>query len=554
LAFLDRFRRGGEKRNSTNAAGLFSAAWDVLTNTRTTSAGEPVNETIALQHTSVYACVRVIAESIGSMTLRVYKRLPKGRQEAIDSPMWRMLSVSPNNEMSAPVVWESLAGSMALTGNSYAEILRNAQGEVVGIYPLDPRQTEPIRLPSKQLAYKTRVGVTNGQSRIINAADMLHFPLFSFDGLQGLSPIGQARNSIGLAIAAEKYGSKFFGNNSVPPAYLSPVGEVSEEDLNNMRQFWEQANSAASQGRIGVLPSDWKLTQLALSPEDSQFLQTKQFSRTDVAALFRVPPNMIGDTSHLSNNNHEQMSMSFVTDTLRPYLVRIEKEIQRKLFNEDSDLFAEFDVSERLRGDFATTMQGFATGKQWGFYSTNIVLEKLGENPIGPEGDIYWAPVNMQNAARMLDTESLQDQPIGGPEPTSEPTPAQRSMFDAYIPAFNGLFNDAVGRITTRSKRDAETITPILLPVLESISQIVVTEARSQFRLPDVWEPSDKIIRDCIKSVSTRAIDWKPETKLQNASSELNKAIRSIHLNIYREAGAAIALQNPPTIRSTDEE
>jgi HK97 family phage portal protein len=545
LAFLDLFRRGGERRSTTlNPAGLFTAAWDVLTNTHGTDSGQPVNESTALQHLTVYACTRVIAESIGSMTLRLYKRLPKGRQEAVENPLHRMLSVSPNSDMQAPVMWESLAGAMAVKGHSFAEILRNKEGLPVGLYPLDPRMTEPVRLPNGDLAYKTAVGLKSGQTRIIANKDMLSFPLFSWDGLKGLSPIGQARNMVGLAIAAEKYGAKFFGNNSVPPGYLSPVGEVSEEDLNNMREFWERANSAANQGRIGVLPSDWKLTQLSMSPEDSQFLQTQQFSRTAIAALFRVPPHMAGDTSRLSNNNHEQMSLSFVTDTLRPYLVRIEKEIQRKLLPEDGSLFAEFDVSERLRGDFASTMQGFAVGKQWGFYSTNIVLEKLGENPIGPEGDVYWAPANMINAANLI-----AKAPDPSPEPLLDPpTPAQRSLFDSYIPAFAGLFGDAVGRVTTRSKRDAESITPILLPVLDSIASLVETEARSQFNLPDAWKPSDKIIRDCIKSISSRADNWTPETKMQNASTELNKAIRSIHVNTYREAGAAVALISPPTI------
>jgi len=473
------------------------------------------------------------------MTLRLYKRLPKGRQEALDNPIHRMLSLSPNNEMSAPVLWEALAAAMALKGNGYAEILRSQDGATVGLYPLDPRMTIPVRLPNGQLAYKTSVGVANGQTRIVAAADMLHFPLFSWDGLVGLSPIAQARNSVGLAIAAEKYGSKFFGNNSVPPGYLTPVGDVSEEDLNNMRDFWERANAAGNQGRIGVLPSDWKLTQLSMSPEDSQFLQTRQFSRTDIAAMFRVPANMAGDTSRMSNANHEQSALSFVTDTLRPYLVRIEKEIQRKLLPEDGSLFAEFDVSERLRGDFATTMQGFAVGKQWGFYSTNVVLEKLGENPIGPEGDIYWAPVNMTNAANLI-------APAADPSPLpllDPPTESQRNLFDSYIPAFNSLFKDAVGRATQRSKRDVDTLTPILSPVLDSIASIVIAEARAQFGLSDTWTPSDKIARDYLKGASTRAADWTAENRDQAAAAELSKAIRTTHLNIFREAGAALALK-----------
>lgn len=540
MPFLDLFRRG-ERRNAANPAGLFSAAWDVLTNTHGTSSGEPINESIALQHVSVYACTRVIAESVGSMTIRLYKRLPKGRQEALDNPLHRVLSTQPNSEMSAPVVWESAAAAMCLTGNSYLEILRNGEGLPVGLYPLDPRITEPVRLPNGQLAYKTQVGQSNGQSRIINAADMLFFPLFSFNGLKGLSPIGQARNSVGLAIAAEKYGSKFFGNNSIPPGLLTPVGEVSEEDLANMRNFWEKANSAANQGRIGVLPSDWKLTQLSISPEDSQFLETRQFSRTDIAALFRVPPNMIGDTSRLSNNNHEQQSLSFVTDTLRPYLVRIEKEIECKLLPPDGSMFVEFDIRSRLRGDFATTMQGFATGKQWGFFSTNYVLNELGENPVGPEGDILWAPVNMTNASNLI-------APAADPAPEpllDSPTEAQRSLFASYIPAFTGLFNDAIGRATQRSKRDADTLTPILTPVLESIAAIAANEARSRFKLPDAWMPSDKTIKDCVKACTTRSQDWTEENKAQSVGIELNKAIRSIHFNIFREAGAAVALSEP---------
>ncbi|MGF7180395.1 phage portal protein [Tunturiibacter psychrotolerans] len=553
MAFRDLFRRSEKRGGTTNAAGLFTAAWDVLTNTHNSASGEPINESIALTQATVYACTRVIAESIGSMTLRLYKKMPKGRQEAIDNPLHRMLSVSPNVEMSSPVVWEALAGAMALTGNSYAEILRNKEGSPVGIYPLDPRQTEPVRLPNGMLAYKTGVAVKDGLTRIIASADMLHFPLFSFDGLKGLSPIGQNRNSIGLAIASEKFGSKFFGNNSVPPAFLTPVGDVSEEDLANMRAHWEGANSAANQGRIGVLPSDWKLTQLSMSQEDAQYLETRQFSRTEIASIFRVPPNMVGDTARMSNTNHEQQSLTFVTDTLRPYLVRIEREIQRKLLPTDGSLFAEFDVSERLRGDFATTMQGFATGKQWGFYSTNDVLEKLGENPIGPEGDLYWAPVNMMNAATMLDTEPVLVQPIPDPnapasipadKPNEAPTEQQRSLFDAYVPAFTGLFNDAIGRVTARSKRDLESISPILTPVLESIVSIVTTEARSQFKLPDTWKPSDKVVRDYLKSAASRADSWTVDNREQSAGAELSKAFRCIHIGLFRDAGAAVATRS----------
>jgi hypothetical protein len=319
-----------------------------------------------------------------------------------------------------------------------------------------------------------------------------------------------------------------------------------------MRSFWEKANSSENAGRVSVLPIEWKYTALSLSPEESQFIATRGLDRTQIAALFRVPPSKIGDVTKSSKASAEQENLSYVADCLRPYLVRIEREIQRKLL--PSDMLVEFDVSERLRGDFATTMQGFAVGKQWGFFSTNYVLEKLGENPVGPVGDILWAPVNMQNSERLLDTESIQDQPIGTAPPEAPPTPAQRAMFQAYLAPFSRLMTDAVGRATQRSQRDVQALTPLLQPVLETISEMVLADARSQFRLPEIWNPADKAIRDCIRSSATRAKDWTAGKKVEIASTELNKAIRSLHFAIYREAGAAIALQNPLQLGTGDED
>lgn len=185
-----------------------------------------------------------------------------------------------------------------------------------------------------------------------------------------------------------------------------------------------------------------------------------------------------------------------------------------------------------------------------GFYNTNMILAKLGENPIGPEGDVFWSPVNMQNAARMLDTESTLDQPIGtdpaGADPAVPPTSAQRSLFAPYLSAMTGLFSDAVGRVTTRSKRDATSLSPILRPVLVAIASIVVTEARSQFRLGDDWQPSGKVAHEYVKGLAARAVEWTPETRDQITETELLKAIRSIHIGIFREAGAAVALKDSP--------
>lgn len=530
-----------ERRNnpmedpSKPLASAINTVFGWLLGSNPTAAGELVNEYTAMQHITVYSCVRRLSDSVGSLTLRTYQRSEKGRAESLDDPTWRTLALKPNDEMSAKDLWSNVVGCLALCGNSYVEILRSADKQPQQLYPLHALRTEPVRLPNGKLAYKTPDYATGG-TRIVGSSDVLHFRLFSWDGIKGLSPIQQARQDLGLAQAATKYGAKHFGNGSKPPGILTPVGSIDEQDLANMRKAWELANGGENQGRTAVLPNEWKYTPIAMSPEDSQFLQTRQMARSDIAALFGVPPHMIGDLTRLSNNNHENESLSFVIDTLRPYLVTIEQEIQIKLFDADPRRFCEFDVSERLRGDFQSTMQGFAVGKQWGIFTTNYCLEKLGENPIGPEGDIYWCPVNMTNAANLLNGQET--------APEQEPvTPAIRSMFEHYVRSFTQVFSDGVGRISTRSKRDLDALTQVFGPLLGTIQEIVECDARSQFRLSADWHASDKAQREYLKSAASRSADWTADSKLSITAAELGKALRSIYFATFREAGAAVAEQ-----------
>jgi HK97 family phage portal protein len=540
-------RRGNplEDPSKPMTAGVLNSIFGWAFGGNATAAGEVVSELSALQHVSVYASVRVLSEAIGSLTLRTYRRLANGRAEATDDPIWRLLALTPNDEMSAAVLIENAVGCLALTGNAYIEILRDKSNQPVQLYPLHPLKTEPVRLPTGTLAYRTRSGLGEGETRIINAGDCLHFRLFSLDGLVGLSPIKQARQTIGWSVASLKQSARFFGTGSKPPGILTPVGPVDEQDLVNMRKAWELANGGENSGRTAVLPSDWKYTQLGISNKDSQWLEAMQFSRTDIAGLFRVPPHMIGDTSRLSNNNVQSQNLSFVIDTLQPYLVKIEQEIAVKLLGANDSRFVQFDVSSRLRGDFLTTLQGFAVGRQWGIFTPNNCLEQLGMNPLpGAEGNLTWAPVNMQDATRLLATESIQDQPIDDdnqpPESQSE-QPQMRSYFATYCASLLPMFRDAVGRITSRSKRDAESLTPILVPTIQTITESIEMEARAQFSLPEDWHASDRAQREYIKSVASRSAEWKTDDRDSIATAELGKVIRSIYYAVYREAGAALA-------------
>lgn len=407
------FRAGMNPENpSTPLAAI--AKW--LNAGNQTVAGELVNESIALQITTVRACITVLAESVASLPCVLYEKDSKrlrGRNEATNRRLHYILGTEPNEEMSSFTFWETLVGSNALTGNSYAEIkwITDASGketsEVGELYPLHPLLTEPFRQPDGTLAYRTRQGVnhklSNGTEigwRVIEAKDILHFKLFSLDGIRGLSPITLARQALGLTRAAEKFGARFFGNGSKPGGVLTGPEGTDEKLLRLAQDSWEASQGGSNQGRTAVLPGLWKYEQIGLSPEDSQFLATRAFQRAEISAMFRVPSHMVGDTSKISNNSYEQMNMSFVNDTLRPIIIRIEAELNRKLVpqvgSKANKYFVQFDISQRLRADHEATIKGVATGRQWSLMTVDEGRVAIGLEPIGDNSRL--APINMMNA------------------------------------------------------------------------------------------------------------------------------------------------------------
>ncbi len=520
-----------------------------------TASGEIINAQTALQQMTVYACVRIISESVASLPVRVWQRSGKSRLEAPDHALSYLLGVAPNDEMTAVTFWDALCGALALTGNCYAEIQRDKGARIVALWPLNPNLTEPKRDSNGVLYYETTDGVSgnsktpdmaSGTPRKIKAENMFHVPLFCFDGLKGISPIGLARQGIGLARAAEMFGARFFGNGAKPGGILSPTStDIGDEEMAAARKTWQETQSGSKQGSIAVLPGDWKYTALTINPKDSQFIEVRGFQRTEIAALFRVPPSMVGDISKQSKASAEQEALAFVTDTLRPYLSRFESEIQRKLMPSSGrsagKYFAEFDVSERLRADFKTSMDGYAVARQWGFYNANMVLEDMGKNPIGPIGDVFWVPVNMQNAERLLDTESVQDQPIDA-NPAPAPTQDEKKMLGKYTLAYLRIYRDAFDRLLKRDKRDFGAVSSLFAPVLRSIAEAALADSGAKNGLDSVDLQPEAYVEAACRSTVKRLHLIEMDTDLTAlAQSEFVKTIRSIHINVNRDVAAAIA-------------
>ena len=418
-------KRNNPMENPSVSLGNIGAIWSWISGTEPTASGEIIDEHVALQIVTVYRCIRIISESIATLPLRLYRRQPRGRKEAIDHSLHNLLTVAPNPEMGAVTFWETMVGCLALCGNSYSYIQR-AGNEVVALWPLSPKKTHPVRLPNGQLAFQTTDGLGNGEHKTYAASDILHFKLFSWDGLLGLSPIMQARQGLGLARAAEKLGCRLFQNNGRPAGVMTTDMNLDDIVLKNVRESWQSSQTGDNALKCAFLPGNWRYTPVSLDMEQVQMLDTRKFSRTEIAALFGVPSHMVGDTTRQSNTNSSNEALQLVTFCLRPYLSRIENEIARVLLptvgTQADQFFVEFDVRELLRADFESTQKGLAIGRQWGWFNANYCLEVLNENPIdGPVGEMYIVPVNFQNALTLADPQAPPADPSADAGPGADP-------------------------------------------------------------------------------------------------------------------------------------
>lgn len=381
------------------------------------SAGKRVNERSAMQMTAVYSCVRILAEAVAGLPLHLYRyKEDGGKEKGIDHPLYLLLHDEPNPEMSSFVFRETLMTHLLLWGNAYAQIIRNGKGEVIALYPLMPDRMTVDRDRDGKLYYEYTVSTDDaptvkGTVVRLKPSDVLHIPGLGFDGLVGYSPIAMAKNAIGMAIACEEYGAKFFANGAAPGGVLEHPGTI--KDPGRVRESWQSTfGGSGNANKIAVLEEGMKYTPIGISPEQAQFLETRKFQINEIARIFRVPPHMVGDLEKSSFSNIEQQSLEFVKYTLEPWLVRWEQSIQRTLFSpeEKKQYFAKFSVEGLLRGDYASRMSGYATARQNGWMSANDIreLENMDRIPAEDGGDLYLINGNMLplgNAGAFADTQ-----------------------------------------------------------------------------------------------------------------------------------------------------
>ncbi len=363
-----------------------------------TAAGVSVTPGTALQCTAVYACVRILAETVASLPLHVYRRLPDdGKERAPDHPLYGVLHDTANPEMTSFMLRETMMGHLLLWGNAYAELELTPGGQVVALWPWRPDRVRMERV-NGQLWYVVRLPEWLGNVDLgVPAWRMLHVRGLSTNGLNGLSPIAMARQAIGLSLATEEFGARFFSNGARPSVVLQHPKQLSDEAYKNIQRSWESRHQGLERAhRVGILEEGMTLQQLGIPPEDAQFLETRRFQLNEICRIYRVPPHMVGDLERATFSNIEHQAIEFVIHTVRPWLVRWEQELMRALFTapEREKYFAEFLVDGLLRGDTQSRYASYATARQNGWMSANDIRRLENQNPI-PGGDVYLVPLNM---------------------------------------------------------------------------------------------------------------------------------------------------------------
>ena len=349
--------------------------------------GERVDEKSAMQIATVYACVRLLAETVAGLPLHLYRSKDGGsaKERATDHPLYKLLYRQPNPEMTSFSFREVMMTHLLLWGNCYAQIVRDGKNGILGLYPLLPENMEIDRDEKGQIfyiyhAYTDEKPGENNKDIYFRRDEIFHVPGLGFNGLVGFSPIAMMKNALGTTLAVEKYGSSFFKNGAQPSGVLEHPGVL--KDPSKIRENWSAVYGGANNAhKVAVLEEGMQYKAISLPPEDSQFLSTRQFGVNEICRIFRVPPHMVQDLEHATFSNIEHQSIDFVVHTLTPWLVR-----------EQNELFPKFNVDGLLRGDYQSRMQGYATGISNGFLSPNDIhrLENWDLIPAEKGGDDYY--------------------------------------------------------------------------------------------------------------------------------------------------------------------
>lgn len=367
--------------------------------------GFEVTEQSALRLSTVWGCIKVIAEDVAKLPLFLYERTgttDSDRKRADDHPLYTMLRYDASPEVSSQMFRETVVAHALQFGNGYAEIERARSGRPVAVHILHPRQVMPDRNNRGELVYHVQ-SRTRARSVTLDAADVFHLTGLSPDGIVGYSPIQIAARAIGLGQAAERLAARLFKNGAVPGGVLEHPAKLGPDALASLRASVEKGFTGQNAGRPMILEEGMTWKSMSMPLEDLQFIELRKFQLPEICRLYRVPLHKVGVLDRATFSNIEHQSIEYVTDTLMPWLERVENEVRRKLLMpvERSRYFAEHLADSLLRGDTKARFEAYKVGREGGWFSANEIRAK--ENMparTDPGGEEYLTPLNMAGSKK----------------------------------------------------------------------------------------------------------------------------------------------------------
>ena len=370
-----------------------------------TRSGASVTADTAMRVAAVYRCVTLIAGAVGNMPLRLKRRLNDRETESANGEAEAdLFRRQPNRWMTPSAFKSTMTAHVLMRGNAYALKVFNARGQIVSLLPIHPDRMKAKQEPDLSIEYTyTR---PNGSKIRLQQSEVMHLIGLTLDGVSGVSAITYAREAIGLSMQTEAHGANVFRNGTQIGAVLTSKGQLGKEGAENLRASLEQYRGAENSGKALILEEDMDFKPLGMTAEDAQYIETRKFTRSEIAMFFGVPPHMLGDTEKSTSwgSGIEQQSLGFVAYTLETWLTTWEETCNRDLLRA-VDLFWRFNRAALVRGDLQGRYQAYNIGRNGGWLSVNDIRELEDMNPIAG-GDVYLEPLNMQPAGASPDEPS----------------------------------------------------------------------------------------------------------------------------------------------------
>jgi HK97 family phage portal protein len=354
--------------------------------------GIAVTEDSAMRLSAVFGAVRVISETIASLPWEVKQDAGDSTRSASAHPINKLIH-HPNGMMTDFNFREVCQAHLCLHGNAFIAIRRNEAGQPVKLIPVHPDRVE-VKVYKDEKFYTIDQG-----KETFDDTEMIHILGLSFDGIIGKSVIEAARESIGLGLAADQFGGSFFGNGANVSAILTHPGRLSDEAYKRLMASWARRYSGLDNAhKTAILEEGMNLQKVSISPQESQFLETRKFGVEDIARFFRIPLAYLGSLENSSTRaNIEEQGIQFQRNTVLPWVKRWEAEFNRKLFPGQENYFIRMNMDGLLRGDISSRYSSYAVARQWGWLSVNDIRKHESLEPIDG-GDVYLQPLNMVEA------------------------------------------------------------------------------------------------------------------------------------------------------------